>query len=179
MINFRPYLAPFVELGTVGVLAWVVVKGPPSTQILIASIMTAVITHRASNRTKSQTGIGSIAPGDNGGDPPESPPPVDKTGFTGSPPPDGPNPPSEAPPALRLIVGFTASLLLAFVGGSIILSSCAQQEPPTARDASFFVEMRNCKDAAPKGSEGWKSYLPCRENVLIKYGLSVTDGGTE
>jgi hypothetical protein len=82
-------LGAIVELGTIAILAWVLVKGPPETSLFAAGVLSAAVTKRVGDRSRHGTGLGTTPPPPPGGSlgpGGEAPPPHDKTGFTGAPP---------------------------------------------------------------------------------------------
>jgi len=163
----------FVEVTILALLSLIIVKGEGAAQAVAGTAFAAILVGRTKDRTRRQTGIGSIRPeplikNDNDDDVP----PVDRTGFTGSPPPTE-NGPSVPPKHLRGILAFISAALafaivsLAAITTGAALASCARVSDPTS-DA-FVTEIARCREMARGDGGGWIVYIPCRAKAISVY----------
>ena len=166
----------FLEVTVLGLLTLIVIKGDGPAQAVAGTVFAAVLVGRSKDRTARQTGLGSVRPpaiivSDNDDDD-NAPPPVDRTGFTGQPPPTE-NGPSDPPNHLSAIVAFMSTALafaivsLAAIATGAALASCASTSGPS--EAAFVTEITRCREAARGDGGGWSVYLPCRAKAIGDY----------
>lgn len=163
------------ELGTLIVLAWVMVKGPPETALACAAVLGAAVQNRVAARTQQGRGIGSIAPpanprrrstdrNDDDDDASGTPttkfrgPSPSRTGFSGP------------PRSERRALAFASRVL----GGVLLVGCAAAPQGPTAAEiateTTLAIRLHKCvQDSAAR-----PDYEVCREKTLREYGI---DGG--